>query len=129
MFTATVLVSPNVMVCGSAGTGCNRGRSCSNMSAGTRLVVRCTRPFTITMNAVQAASRSANVSYSSARFVTPDSSQERRPHTGESFSGSPRELALIRFRQRRRRCLAMNGPILRATMLRTISSGFDVVAQ
>ena len=64
MFTATVLVSPNVTVCGSAGTGCSRARSCSSMSAGTRFVVRCTRPFTIVMNARQAASRSANESYS-----------------------------------------------------------------
>ena len=59
MFTATVLVSPKVMVCGSAGTGCSRGRSCSSMSAGTRFVVRCTRPLTVVMNAVHAASRSA----------------------------------------------------------------------
>ena len=70
MFTATVRVSPKVTVCGSAGTGCSRARSCSSMSAGTRFVVRWTRPFTIVMNARQAASRSANESYWSARLVS-----------------------------------------------------------
>jgi hypothetical protein len=70
VFTATDLVSPNVIVCGVAGTGCRRGRSCASMSAGTRFALRCTRWLTRAMNAAHAASRSAKQAYSSARLVS-----------------------------------------------------------
>ncbi len=60
VFAATVRVTPNATVCGATGSGCNRARSSASMSAGTRRVTRCTRMFTVSQNAWQAASSSAN---------------------------------------------------------------------
>jgi len=57
-------------VCATAGTGCNRARSWVSISTGARRVVRCTREFTDSQNAVHAASNSANVAYSARRFAS-----------------------------------------------------------
>ncbi len=58
VFAGTTLVVPNATVCGTAGTGCSRARSCASISTGGRFVTRCARVLTFSQNATQAASSS-----------------------------------------------------------------------
>ena len=70
VFAATVRVTPNATVCGTAGSGCSRACSSASISTGARRVTRCTRPLTCPQNTSHAASRSANEAYSPSRFAS-----------------------------------------------------------
>ena len=70
MLAGTTLVTPNATVCGAAGSGCSRARSCSSISSGARRVTRWTRALTWSQNASHAASSSANEPYCCSRLVS-----------------------------------------------------------